>query len=87
MLACQEAGFVPLVSQQAVQIQTVLSLVESGLGIALVPSIMQRYVSDKILYRPLQKIHMGAVGFALAWMEETESPAGAKFREMAVSIC
>src|SRR5690606_24245243 len=37
-LACQQAGFVPRVVQEATQIQTVLALVEAGFGIALVPS-------------------------------------------------
>ncbi len=83
MLACQQAGFLPKISQQAVQIQTVLSLVESGLGVALVPSIMQRYVSDKVVYRPLLDTQLGAIALGLAYIAETESPAAIRFREMA----
>jgi DNA-binding transcriptional LysR family regulator len=37
LLACQRAGFIPRVAQQATQLSTMLCLVESGLGIALVP--------------------------------------------------
>lgn len=37
-LACQRAGFLPRVAQEAVQLQTIVSLVRSGLGIALIPS-------------------------------------------------
>ena len=80
----QQAGFLPQMSQQAVQVQTVLSLVESGLGVALVPSIMQRHVSDKVVYRPLLDAQPGAIAFGLAHMAETESPAAVRFREMAV---
>jgi len=88
MLACQHAGFLPNVSQQAVQIQTVLALVESGLGVALVPSIMQRYVSEKIVYRPLIDAPLtGAIGLALAYMAATESPAAARFRQLATQVC
>lgn len=88
MLACQSAGFMPRVSQQGVQVQTLLALVESGLGIALVPSVMQRYVSDKIEYRPLLALPEGAaVGLALAYMAETESPAAARFRVAALRAC
>ena len=36
--ACLAAGFVPRVAQQAEQINAVLTLVRSGLGVALVPS-------------------------------------------------
>lgn len=38
LTACHEAGFVPLVAQQAAQLSAVLALVRSGLGVALVPS-------------------------------------------------
>jgi len=84
LLTCQQAGFIPRVSQQAIQVQTVLALVESGLGVALVPSVMQRYISDKIIYRPLLDVLPAAsIGLALAYMAETESPAAARFRKLA----
>lgn len=84
LLACQQAGFIPKVSQQAIQVQTVLALVESGLGVALVPSIMQRYISDRILYRPLVDVlPASSIGLALAYMADTESKAAAHFRELA----
>lgn len=84
MLACQHAGFIPKVSQQAIQIQTVLALVESGLGVALVPSVMQRYASDKIVYRPLVDVSPAiTIGLALAYMADTESPAAGRFRQLA----
>jgi DNA-binding transcriptional LysR family regulator len=84
LLVCQQAGFIPRVSQQAVQVQTVLALVESGLGVALVPSVMQRYISDRIVYRPLLDVlPQAAVGLALAYMEETGSAAAARFRQLA----
>ena len=84
MLACQQAGFIPRVTQQAVQVQTLLALVESGLGVALVPSIMQRFVSDRIVYRPFVDFPSAAsIGLALAYMAETESPATNRFRKLA----
>jgi DNA-binding transcriptional LysR family regulator len=88
LLACQHSGFVPKVAQQAVQVQTLLALVESGLGVALVPSVMQRYASDKILYRPLLDLPSGAaVGLSLAYLPNTESPAAANFRRVALRAC
>lgn len=84
LLACQLAGFMPKVSQQAIQVQTVLALVESGLGVALVPSVMQRYISDRIIYRPLLDVPPAtSIGLALAYMAETESPAALRFRRLA----
>lgn len=38
LMACHDAGFVPQVAQEAEQLSAVLSLVRSGLGVALVPA-------------------------------------------------
>lgn len=38
LMACHDAGFMPRVAQEAAQLSAVLSLVRSGLGVALVPS-------------------------------------------------
>lgn len=85
MLACQSAGFVPRISQEAVQVQTLLALVESGTGVALVPSVMQRYGSDRLVYRPLEDLpEAAAVGVALACMKDSEIPAATRFREVAL---
>jgi DNA-binding transcriptional LysR family regulator len=85
MLACQQAGFVPRVVQQATQIQTVLALVESGLGVALVPSVMRRFIRDRIVYRPLVGLPQDAsIGLALAYMSDSESSAASRFRKLSV---
>lgn len=52
LLACQQAGFVPHVAQEATQVQTLLSLVQSGLGIALVPASMAPIVPKGICLLP-----------------------------------
>ena len=38
LMACHDAGFVPHVAQEAAQLNAMLSLVRSGLGVALVPA-------------------------------------------------
>ncbi len=84
MLACQQAGFVPQITQEATQVQTVLALVETGLGVALVPSVMQEFKRDRIVYRPFETVPAaGAIGLSLAYMASSESPAAAKFRQLA----
>lgn len=41
--ACGQAGFTPRVDQEATQVQTVVSLVASGLGVALVPACARAF--------------------------------------------
>lgn len=52
-LACQRAGFSPRIAQEATQVQTILSLVQSGLGIALVPAGMARIAPEGVRLLPL----------------------------------
>ena len=47
---CRAAGFVPRIAQDAVQAISVVGLVGSGLGVALVPSVVARYSSTQIRF-------------------------------------
>jgi DNA-binding transcriptional LysR family regulator len=51
------AGFVPRVAQEAIQMQTVVSLVSSGLGVALVPSSVANLGRQGVVYKPLSDTH------------------------------
>lgn len=48
--ACQTAGFMPRVVQEASQMQAILTLVAGGLGIALVPSAMRRLHMEDVSF-------------------------------------
>jgi DNA-binding transcriptional LysR family regulator len=48
LMACHDAGFAPRVAQEAAQFSAVLSLVQSGLGVALVPSRAVRSVPQGV---------------------------------------
>jgi DNA-binding transcriptional LysR family regulator len=54
LAACHRAGFVPEIAQEAAQVFTILSLVQSGLGVALVPSNATRQIPDGV---KLLRIH------------------------------
>lgn len=86
MLACQRAGFIPQVQQEAVQVQTVVSLVESGLGVALVPSVAMRHATRNIVFKQLRGAGANTeIGIALAWRADTETPPAKRFRETLLS--
>lgn len=55
LAACHEAGFIPHVAQEATQLSAILSLVRSGLGVALVPARAARAVPPSVRLIPLEK--------------------------------
>jgi len=84
MAACQMAGFVPHVTQEATQVTTVVALVESGLGVALVPEVMRGNREPAVVYREVIELsEASGTTLALAWQEGTESPAALRFIELA----
>lgn len=53
--ACQTAGFMPkIASEEAVQISTVLALVESGFGVALLPESIADRVKRRVTFHRLE---------------------------------
>jgi DNA-binding transcriptional LysR family regulator len=84
MMACQRAGFVPRVAQEAIQVKTVLALVESGLGIALVPSMTQQVAGEDVVCRPLAELaHEQVIGYALAYQPQPANPTVDRLRALA----
>ena len=83
MLACQRAGFIPQVVQESPQISTILYLVESGLGVALVPSVTQRSGQSPVTLRSLDHDEGLHVGLALAYREHQANPVTDNFRALA----
>lgn len=84
MALCQWAGFVPQIAQEATQVPTVLALVESGLGIALVPAVMRGQREPGVVYRELGDLpQSGETTLALAWQPGLETPAALRFIELA----
>jgi DNA-binding transcriptional LysR family regulator len=84
MTACQRAGFVPRVAQEAIQVKTLLALVETGLGVALVPSMMQRAPDAGVVFRPLADLSQEVLlGFALAYRPEPPDPTVDGLRRLA----
>src|SRR5579885_297450 len=50
---CRRGGFKPRVAQEAVQMQTIVSLVSAGLGVAIVPASIRKLHRERVAYRPI----------------------------------
>jgi DNA-binding transcriptional LysR family regulator len=50
---CKRARFAPRIAATAVSWQSVLTLVEAGEGIALIPACVQQLRSNEVVFRPL----------------------------------
>lgn len=82
LLACQAAGFTPRVSQEAVQVQTLVSLVESGIGVALVPAASSTGVTRRVVFRDVSVETSLAVALGVAVLPGAEGSAAKRFREI-----
>lgn len=72
------AGFSPRVGQEAIQMQTVVSLVSSGLGVALVPSSVANLGRRGVVYREIADSHP-RLDLWLAWRRGGLGAAGKEF--------
>ncbi|HCF2339681.1 LysR family transcriptional regulator [Pseudomonas paraeruginosa] len=82
--ACAEAGFVPNVVQQARQMQTIAGLVAGGIGVALVPSLLQPLRPPGVVFRPLRG--RARIPYRLALAYRTPSALVERFREVAQAV-
>lgn len=75
---CREAGFVPRVAQEAIQMQTIVSLVSAGLGVALVPASLRDLRRRGVVYRSLRE-DSPLLTVVLAWRAASRSACLAQF--------
>jgi DNA-binding transcriptional LysR family regulator len=75
---CRRAGFSPRVEQEAIQMQTIVSLVAAGMGVALVPASLMNMRRTGVAYRPLAE-RSPAVEVGVVWRRSDESPATRAF--------
>uniref|UniRef100_B8HL91 Transcriptional regulator, LysR family n=1 Tax=Cyanothece sp. (strain PCC 7425 / ATCC 29141) TaxID=395961 RepID=B8HL91_CYAP4 len=82
---CQQAGFSPQVVQEAIQMQTIVSLVAAEMGVAIVPQSLQNLQRQGVIYKPLQE-PTPMVEIALIWQAAC-SPAVEKFLHISRNVC
>ena len=69
----RDAGITPAIGQEAIQMQTIVSLVSAGMGIALVPASVGNLRRPGVEYRPLAQA-TPLVETGLAWRRDNMSP-------------
>jgi len=80
--ACQRAGFAPCVEQEAIQMQTIVSLVAAGMGVALVPASLVNLRRTGVVYRPLTDRN-SRIELGIAWRGADDGPAVRAFVDLA----
>ncbi len=75
------AGLTPAIGQEAIQMQTIVSLVSAGMGIALVPQSVGNLRRPGVEYRPLLQA-TPLVETGLAWRGDNASPVLKGFLEL-----
>jgi DNA-binding transcriptional LysR family regulator len=82
---CRQAGFSPRVEQEAVQMQTIVSLVSSGLGVALIPASLRHLARTGVVYRTLRETGP-STEIALAWRVGDERAALQRFLDVVRAV-
>lgn len=84
MMACQDAGFVPRIAEQAAQLQTMVCLVESGLGVALVPAVIARQTAAVDFVEIDGKSSPVTIGLGMVVRSRRAPPAALRLKAFAV---
>jgi DNA-binding transcriptional LysR family regulator len=66
---CRGAGFSPRIEQEAVQMQTIVSLVSAEIGVALIPASLQNLGRTGVVYKALEETGPGTE-IGLAWRRD-----------------
>lgn len=74
MSICEDEGFSPKVSHKSVHAHTIFRLVENYLGIAIVPSSLQKGFDMDVKFIPLQDIPQRAV-LSVVWKKDHRNKA------------
>jgi DNA-binding transcriptional LysR family regulator len=76
------AGLAPRIGQEAIQMQTIVSLVSAGMGVALVPRSLCNLRRTGVVYRPLRDAQP-LIETGLLWRSDDVSPVLGGFVDVA----
>ncbi|WP_244435101.1 LysR family transcriptional regulator [Methylocystis sp. SC2] len=78
---CRGAGFSPMIVQEATPKQTIIGLVEAGLGVSLLPASLRFLARIGVVYAPLEDSSL-AIETSLIWRSGDDAPALKRFIEV-----
>jgi DNA-binding transcriptional LysR family regulator len=79
-------GYQPVIQQEAIQMQTIISLVSAGLGMALVPASLQHLARSGVRYAAIAG-GTPTLETGLAWRKADDSPALASLIDISAATC
>ncbi|MBF2008434.1 MAG: LysR family transcriptional regulator [Chlorogloeopsis fritschii C42_A2020_084] len=82
---CQQADFSPTVAQEAIQMQTIVSLVAAEMGAAIVPESLQNLQRTGVVYKILQE-PTPKVALAMIWRRDNTSAAVQRILEVVKQV-
>ncbi len=82
---CQQAGFSPKVAQEAIQMQTIVSLVAADIGVAIVPESLQNLQRTGVVYKYFVE-ETPQVSIAMIWRKNDVSVVLDRFLRVAQEI-
>lgn len=81
LLGCQQAGFSPKLAHTPSIVGTVLTYVEAGAGVGVVPESVDTLNAGKdVVFKPLHPAH--SVDLVMVWKKDDISPTGEAFRAL-----
>lgn len=83
---CRKVGFTPQVVQEAVSKQTILALVEAGLGVALVPESSRHLSPPGVSFRPIDG-ELPGIEIDAVWRREGDMRNVERFLEVTDASC
>lgn len=89
---CQAAGFSPLVVQECIQMQTIVSLVSANMGVSILPASIQEVQRHGVVYKPIQNIATISpltdylAKISIVWRTNDDSPTMNRLLEIALAM-
>jgi DNA-binding transcriptional LysR family regulator len=69
----EQRNFKPNITQEAIQMQTIIGLVSAGMGVAITPSTLENLQRSGVAYRPILE-EVPVIETAVIWRENSLTP-------------